>query len=228
MRCAIIGLGMAVTPHAKSLVDLRDRVEVAAAYSPTAARRDAFAERFGLPVTDDLNAIVDDPSIDYAVLLTPPNARSELVRRLAAAGKHILMEKPVERTTAAAEAIVATAERAGVTLGIVLQHRFRTVAERLGERLESGALGTIAAVHIVVPWWREQGYYDEPGRGTYARDGGGVLVSQAIHTLDLALSFAGPVDEVVSVAGTHGAPPHGGGGLRGRRHSFRPAGLAAR
>ena len=202
MRCAIIGLGMAVTPHAKSLVDLRDWVEVAAAYSPTAGRRDAFAARFGLPVTDDLDAIVDDPSIDYAVLLTPPNARAELVPRLAAAGKHILMEKPVERTTQAAEEIVATAERAGISLGIVLQHRFRAVAEQLGERLSSGALGTIAAVHLVVPWWREQGYYDEPGRGTHARDGGGVLISQAIHTIDLALSFAGPVDEVVSVAGT--------------------------
>ena len=89
-----------------------------------------------------------------------------------------------------------------MTLGIVLQHRFRAVAERLADRLASGALGTIAAVHIAVPWWRPQGYYDEPGRGTYARDGGGVLISQAIHTLDLALSLAGPVDEVVAVAGT--------------------------
>ena len=202
MRCAIIGLGMAAAPHAKSLADLRDRVEVAAAYSPTAARRDAFAARFGLPVTADVDGIIDDPSIDYAVLLTPPNARIDLVRRLAAAGKHILMEKPVERTTVAAEEVVATAERAGVTLGIVLQHRFRAVAERLADRLASGALGTIAAVHIVVPWWRPQGYYDEPGRGTHARDGGGVLISQAIHTLDLVLSLAGPVDEVVAVAGT--------------------------
>ena len=202
MRCAIIGLGMAVTPHAKSLVDLRDRVEVAAAYSRTAVRREAFAERFGLPVTDDLDGIVGDPSIDYAVLLTPPNARAGLVRRLAAAGKHILMEKPVERTTAAAEEIVRAAEQAGVTLGIVLQHRFRAVAERLAERLASGALGTLAAASITVPWWREQAYYDEPGRGTFARDGGGVLISQAIHTLDLALSFTGPVSDVVAVGGT--------------------------
>ena len=202
MRCAIIGLGMAAAPHARSLADLRDRVEVAAAYSPTAGRRDAFAERFGFPVTGDLDAIIEDPAIDYAVLLTPPNARADLVRRLAGAGKHILMEKPVERTTPAAEDLVATAERAGVTLGIVLQHRFRAVAERLAERLASGDLGTVAAATISVPWWREQGYYDEPGRGTYARDGGGVLISQAIHTLDLALSFLGPAAEVVAVGGT--------------------------
>ena len=202
MRCAIIGLGMAVTPHAKSLADLRDRVDVACAYSPTAGRRGAFAERFGFPVTGDLDGIVGDPSIDYAVLLTPPNARAELVRRLAGAGKHMLMEKPVERTTRSAEDIVATAERAGVTMGIVFQHRFRPVAERLAERLSSGALGTLAAASVTVPWWREQGYYDEPGRGTYARDGGGVLISQAIHTLDLALSLTGPAAEVVAVGGT--------------------------
>jgi len=202
MRCAIIGLGMAVTPHAKSLLGLRDRVEVACAYSPTPARRGAFAAKFGLPVTGDLDAVLNDPSIDYAVLLTPPNARADLVRRLAAAGKHILMEKPVERTTAAAQALVGVAEQAGVTLGIVLQHRFRAVAEQLSERLASGALGTLAAASITVPWWRDQAYYDEPGRGTFARDGGGVLISQAIHTLDLALSFTGPADEVVAVGGT--------------------------
>ena len=202
MRCAIIGLGMAAAPHAKSLIDLRERVEVAAAYSPTAARRDAFAAKFGLPITGDPAAILDDPSIDYAVLLTPPNARRELVRRLAAAGKHVLMEKPVERTTRAAEEIVAAAETAGVTLGIVLQHRFRAAAERLAALLVEGDLGALAAVRIVVPWWRPQGYYDEPGRGTYARDGGGVLISQAIHTLDLALSFTGPPAEVAAIAGT--------------------------
>ena len=202
MRCAIIGLGMAVTPHVKSLVDLRNRVEVAAAYSPTAERRDAFAGKFGLPVVGDPAAIIDDPSIDYVVLLTPPNARRELARRLAAAGKHVLMEKPVERTTPAAAEIVAMAEAAGITLGIVLQHRFRAAAERLAALLEAGSLGAIAAVHVVVPWWRPQSDYDEPGRVTYARDGGGVLVSQAIHTLDLALSFTGPVSEVAAVAGT--------------------------
>ena len=206
MRCAIIGLGMAVTPHAKSLRDLRDRVEVVASYSPTVRRRDAFAARFGLPVTGHLDEIIEDPSIDYVVLLTPPNARAGLVRRLAAAGKHLLMEKPVERTTPAAEELVATAERFGVTLGIVLQHRFRAVAERLAAELESGALGRIAAASIVVPWWRPQSYYDEPGRGTYARDGGGVLISQAIHTLDLALSLVGPAIEVVAVGGT--SPVH--------------------
>jgi predicted dehydrogenase len=201
-RIAVIGLGMAVTPHARSLVDLRDRVEVAGAFSRQEARRRELAERFPFPVTDDLDGLIADRSIDLALVLTPPDARVELVERLAAAGKHVLMEKPVERTTAAAERIVAACERAGVTLGIVFQHRFRPAAERLAARLRDGALGEPAVASVSVPWWRPQSYYDVPGRGTLARDGGGVLVTQAIHTLDLALSLTGPVSEVAAVAGT--------------------------
>src|SRR5438105_1123314 len=99
-RVGLIGLGMAVTPHAKSLVDLRDRVEVAAAYSPTAKRRSQFASRFAFPITGNLDAIMNDSSIDAALVLTPPRTHLELVQRLAAAGKHVLLEKPVEADTA--------------------------------------------------------------------------------------------------------------------------------
>jgi UDP-N-acetyl-2-amino-2-deoxyglucuronate dehydrogenase len=205
-RVAVIGLGMAVTPHARSLVDLAEagRVEVAGAWSRSAERRSAFAARFpSLPVTDDLDGLIADPSVTAALLLTPADARAELATRLAAAGKHVLAEKPVERTTAAAARIVETFERAGVTLGTVFQHRFREGSERLRGLLAGGALGELAAVQLAVPWWRpQQGYYDQPGRGTLARDGGGVLISQAIHSLDLMLSLAGPVAEAAAVAGT--------------------------
>jgi predicted dehydrogenase len=201
-RVAVVGLGMGALPHLKSLVDLKGRIEVAGAYSRSEERRRACAERFGLPVTDDLDGLIADPSISAVVLLTPPNARQELVERFAGAGKHILMEKPVERTTAAAEAIVDTCKGAGVRLGIVLQHRFRRGAEQLKSALAEGVLGDLAAVHLTVPWWRPQGYYDEPGRGTYARDGGGVLISQAIHSMDLMLSLTGPVESVAAVAST--------------------------
>jgi UDP-N-acetyl-2-amino-2-deoxyglucuronate dehydrogenase len=201
-RVAVVGLGMGSLPHLKSLADLSDRIEVVGAFSRSEERRRACAMRFGLPVTDDLERLIDDPSISAVVLLTPPNARLELVERFAKAGKHILMEKPVERTTAAASQIVDLCRRSGVTLGIVLQHRFRKGAEQLKEALAAGILGDIAAAHLVVPWWRPQSYYDEPGRGTFARDGGGVLISQAIHSLDLLLSLAGPVDEVAAITAT--------------------------
>ena len=201
-RIAIIGLGMAVTPHAKSLLDLAERVEVASAFSRSEARRKAFAERCDFPLGDDLEEIARDASIDAVMILTPPNTHLELVRRFAAAGKHILLEKPLERSTERASQLVETAEAAGVKLGVVFQHRFRLASEELRELLADGALGELAAANVICPWWRPQSYYDEPGRGTLARDGGGVLITQAIHTLDLMLSLAGPVAEVAAICGT--------------------------
>jgi predicted dehydrogenase len=201
-RIAVIGLGMAVTPHARSLVDLADRVEVAHVFSRSAERRRAFAARFDFPLCDDLETIGADRSIDAVMILTPPATHLELVERFAAAGKHILLEKPLEVTTARAAALVGAAEAAGVRLGVVFQSRFREASVGLRTRLEEGALGGLAAANIICPWWRPQSYYDEPGRGTLARDGGGVLITQAIHTLDLALSLTGPVAEVAALCGT--------------------------
>jgi UDP-N-acetyl-2-amino-2-deoxyglucuronate dehydrogenase len=199
---AIIGLGMAATPHARSLADLGERIEVRAAWSRSAERRAAFAASFPFPLTDDLEAILADPAIELVLVLTPPDARDPLVPRLAAAGKHVLMEKPIERTTAAAERIVAACERAGVSAAVMLQHRFRPASQRLAALLAEGALGELAAVQLIVPWWRPQSYYDVPGRGTLERDGGGVLLTQAVHALDLMLALAGPVTEVAALAGT--------------------------
>jgi UDP-N-acetyl-2-amino-2-deoxyglucuronate dehydrogenase len=125
-----------------------------------------------------------------------------LALRFAAAGRHILLEKPLERSTERAERLVEGAAAAGVKLGVVFQHRFREASEHLRARLREGALGELAAVNVISPWWRPQSYYDEPGRGTLARDGGGVLITQAIHTLDLMLSLAGPVAEVAAITGT--------------------------
>ena len=114
-RVAIIGLGMAVRPHARSLVDLRDRVEVAYAFSRSDQRRRAFSEQFDFPLTGDLTRILADPSIEAVLILTPPNSHLELVERFAAAGKHILLEKPLERSTERALRLVEAAETARVT-----------------------------------------------------------------------------------------------------------------
>jgi predicted dehydrogenase len=201
-RIALIGLGMAVTPHARSLLDLRDRVEVVAAFSPSAKRRADFATRFPFPSVESIERILDDASIDAVAILTPPNTHLDLVRRAAAAGKHILLEKPLEITTERALELVDTCRRAGVTLAVMLQHRFRPAAMELARHLASGALGTIVGCSTAIKLWRPQSYYDEPGRGTKARDGGGVLLTQGIHTLDLMLSLAGLVDEVRGYATT--------------------------
>lgn len=201
-RIALIGLGMGATPHAQSLIDLADRVEVAAAYTRSPERAVAFARRFKFPIRHDLQAIADDPAIDIALIAAPPSAHLALVELFATRGKHILLEKPLEVSLERSQALVAIAARAGVRLGVVFQHRFRPGATRLGALLAEGVLGRIAAANVYVPWWRPQSYYDVPGRGTLARDGGGVLITQAIHQLDLFLSFTDPLAEVSAFAAT--------------------------
>ena len=203
MRAALIGLGMVAGTYADALRGLPG-VRLGAVCARDPARVAAF-----LAAHSDLGAramtvdeIAADPAIDFAILATPPNARADIVDALTAAGKPVLMEKPVERSLAAAQALVAQCEARGVALGIVLQHRARPVVADL--RRCMGDFGPLRAVEVNVPWWRPQSYYDAPGRGTYTRDGGGVLISQAIHTLDLMLTLTGPVDRVTAMVGTTG------------------------
>ncbi|MBL4915968.1 Gfo/Idh/MocA family protein [Szabonella alba] len=201
-RIAIVGLGMAVTPHAKGLVDLADRVEVLHAFAPSPDRRAEFAARFPFPVCDSLDTILADDRVEAVAVFSPANTHAEIGLACARAGKHVLMEKPLEISTARAEALVEGCRAAGVRMGVVLQHRFRPAGMRAAEILRSGALGRIAGCSTTIRLWRPQSYYDEPGRGSFARDGGGVLISQGIHTLDLMLSLAGPVERVSGFAVT--------------------------
>lgn len=201
-RMAVIGLGMAVLPHAKSFIDLADRLEIVAGYSPTQARREAFTEKWKFPVSGDLDAIFADKSIDCVAILTPPNSHRDLVLAAAKAGKHVLLEKPLEISTPRAEDMVKACRDAKLTFGVVLQHRFRAPGVKLREILKNGELGKIVSCSTIVPNWRPQTYYDQPGRGTKARDGGGVLITQGIHTMDLMLSIAGDVAEVFAYATT--------------------------
>jgi UDP-N-acetyl-2-amino-2-deoxyglucuronate dehydrogenase len=198
IRVGVVGLGMAVTPHAKSLLDLKHRAQVAYAYSPSLERRKKFAERFPFPQCDRLETILEDRSVDAVLALTPPNTHLDIAARCAAAGKHVLLEKPLEISTSRAEQLVQACRK--VKLSVVLQHRFRPAAEKLKERLKD--LGQIVSASAAIPNWRPQSYYDQPGRGTRARDGGGVLLTQGIHTLDLFLSFAGEPQEVKSFVTT--------------------------
>lgn len=191
-----------MTPHAKGLMDMRDVVEVVYAYSPSASRRAAFADRFPFPLADSLEVILDDKSVEAVAIFTPANTHRDIAERCAAAGKHVLLEKPIDITTARAEAAVEACRKAGVKLGIVLQHRFKPSGEKLAEVIRTGELGKIVGCSTIIRLWRPQSYYDEPGRGSFARDGGGVLLSQGIHTLDLMLSLAGPIAEVTGYATT--------------------------
>ncbi|WP_418593493.1 Gfo/Idh/MocA family protein [Ponticoccus sp. (in: a-proteobacteria)] len=201
MKCALIGLGMVSKTYADAIRNSKG-IDLSLVHARSADSRRAFLNAFPDLGAREATCVEETAAsdVDFVIVTTPPNARETIVRALVAAGKPILMEKPVERTLAAATGLVTLCEEGGVPLGIVLQHRARPVVADLRARLD--ALGPLHMVEANIPWWRPQAYYDEPGRGTYARDGGGVMISQAIHTMDLMLSLTGPVTEVSAMAGT--------------------------
>ncbi|AZQ69171.1 Gfo/Idh/MocA family oxidoreductase [Silicimonas algicola] len=205
MKVGLIGTGMVARTYADAIASSKV-VALGPVYSRNPLNRDAFLASH--PALDgspafDVDQIANDHSVDFAIVITPPDARLEIVETLARAGKPILMEKPVERTLENATHLVELCEDLGVPLGIVLQHRARPVVAELNARRDQ--LGPLLSVEVDVPWWRPQEYYDQPGRGTYARDGGGVLITQAIHTMDLMVSLTGPVRDVTAMCATTGA-----------------------
>jgi predicted dehydrogenase len=200
---AVVGLGMAHKPHIQSLRDLAGRAHIVACHAPSAERRQAFGRMHpDLPLAADLDAVLADASVAAVVLLTPPMTHAELVARCAGAGKHVLLEKPLDVTVGRARRSVELMEGAGLRFGCVLQHRFREASRKLAGIVRSGELGELISASAAIRWWRPPDYYAQPGRGMKARDGGGVLLTQAIHTLDLFQSLTGPIARVAAMART--------------------------
>ncbi|WP_417607393.1 Gfo/Idh/MocA family protein [Primorskyibacter flagellatus] len=202
---ALIGAGMIAKTHVAALSAAGDRVRLVAVVSTRPERAEHLADQYdgAAPLfTSDLSKVTDDPAIRIVIVATPPSVRIQLIETLAKAGKHILLEKPVARTLDEAVQVVEICESAGVTLGVLFQHRVRSPSKAAAQRIASGAFGKLGHVEIAAPLWRDQSYYEELGRGTYARDGGGVLLTQAIHTIDLALSLTGPVASVQAMTAT--------------------------
>ena len=183
---AVIGLGNAFEPHAKALLDLRDRAQVVWATAPRDARPQAVAQKFGFPTTTDIAKAMADDRVDAILVLTPTNAHLPIARgRLRRRQARAVRKAAGSLARTRGERLIAAGRRAGRKLGVVLQLRFRAGSQRLKQVLDDGLLGAVQAASMSVPWWRPQSYYDQPGRGVKARDGGGVLMIQAIHTLDL-------------------------------------------
>jgi predicted dehydrogenase len=156
----------------------------------------------GAATSTRLEDILEDATIEAVLVLTPPHSHLEIVEQLARAGKHVLVEKPLEVSLDKACQMVEICEHSGVKLAVMLQHRMRDAARALMQLVRSGDMGSLVGASASIRWWRPQSYYDEPGRGTLARDGGGVLMTQAIHTLDLLLCLTGMPEQVSAMAGT--------------------------
>ncbi|MBX2839568.1 MAG: Gfo/Idh/MocA family oxidoreductase [Gammaproteobacteria bacterium] len=205
MGVALIGAGMIAKTHVSALASICTHVRLASIVSRRPERANYLAAYYPGPpplFTSDLSAVIENSDTVFAIVATPPDVRIELISSLAQAGKHILLEKPVARTFDEALNVVEICEHAGVNLGVVFQHRMWPASKAAAQLLASGRLGQLGHVEISAPLWRAQSYYDELDRGTYARDGGGVMITQAIHTIDLALSLTGPVKSVRAMTAT--------------------------
>lgn len=201
MNVALIGLGMVADTHVNAL-RAADGLKLYGVLARNGTKTQTFADKaqetlgYSVKTYQNILELTDDPEIDFAIVATPPDSRTEFVKALVAAGIPVLMEKPIERTLAAARNIVSLCSEAKVPLAVIFQHRARAVSQTLKDAVQAGAIGDIVSAELRIPWWRDQSYYDAPGRGTYLRDGGGVMITQAIHTLDLAMWLLGPVKDI--------------------------------
>ena len=173
-------------PHAKSLLDLRDRVRVVWAAAPREGRPQQAVAPYGFPATTDIEAAIRDPAVDAVLVLTPANAHLPI----AEAGVRRRQARAVRKAAGGVVGAGRAADRSGrsgrsASWAWCCSSALRPGSQRLKQVLKAGELGDVQAAAMAVPWWRPQAYYDQPGRGMKARDGGGVLMIQAIHTLDL-------------------------------------------
>ncbi|MBA2482170.1 MAG: Gfo/Idh/MocA family oxidoreductase [Planctomycetes bacterium] len=198
VRAAIIGCGVIGPTHAKALsLDGRAGFVLACDVDPAAAAR------LGAPRTSADWRDALDPSIDLVCVCTPHHLHAEQVVAALAAGKHVLCEKPLATTPDDVRRMVdasALAEKRGVVASGVFQHRFSPLVRRLHELVRGGDFGAVHSGDMTVRCKRTEAYYASgPWRGKWAGEGGGLMINQAIHTLDLMNWFCG---RVVSVAGT--------------------------
>ena len=201
---AIVGCGSIAPTHVKALAALPADARVTHCCDINSSQADAFAAQFGLKAAS-FEAILADPSIEAVSFCTPSGLHAELGARALAAGKHVVIEKPIEVTPAACEPLLAAQRASGRKLAIISQHRFDPASQKVRAALDRGDFGKLFLTEARIPWYRTQDYYDSGDwRGTWALDGGGCLMNQGVHTVDLMLWFTGPVKTVYAHMRTAG------------------------
>lgn len=196
---AIVGCGMIAKFHARAIAELRGS-KLIACHSRSMDKAAEFGASFGCQPYDNLAKMLANPSIDIVTICTPSGAHLEPGVLAAKAGKHVLVEKPLEVTVARCNKLIDACDQAGVQLGTIFPSRFHQSAKLLKSAAEAGRFGSIAMASAYVKWFRTQAYYDSGiWRGTWKLDGGGALMNQAIHSVDLLLWLMGPVKSVAAM-----------------------------
>ncbi|HEY7119831.1 MAG TPA: Gfo/Idh/MocA family oxidoreductase [Tepidisphaeraceae bacterium] len=198
LRFGIVGCGGVGPTHAGALLRIDDAQLVAVA-DLIPQRAQALADKVGgdIKVYASDQELVADPDIDVVCFATPSGLHAEHSIRALRAGKHVVVEKPMEVTLDACDRMIAAQRETGRKLTIISQHRFDPATRLVKEAIDSGKLGRIICATAEVKWWRKQDYYDVANwRGTWALDGGGSLMNQGVHTVDVLQWLVGGVESV--------------------------------
>ena len=198
----ILGLGMIAEFHIKAIQELSG-CRFAAGYHPMPGRAAEFCAKHGGTGYDDLSAFLADKNIDVVCIATPSGLHLDGAVAAANAGKHVIVEKPLEVTAARCDAIIAAARENNVKLGTIFPSRYHGPSKIFKKAIDDGRLGKIVLADAQIKWYRTQQYYDSgKWRGTWQYDGGGALINQGIHAIDLLQWFMGDVTEVFSQTAT--------------------------
>ena len=202
MRFALVGCGVIAPTHVRALLDLPGRAELVVCSDVVPERAQALAAEFGITAAPYADVLAD-PTIDAVTVCTPSGSHAEVGVPALLAGKHVIVEKPMDVSVEACDRLLAAQASSGATLAVVSQHRFDAASQVVRSAVAGGDLGRIVLAEARVPWYRTQDYYDSGDwRGTWEGDGGGALINQGVHTLDLLRWIAGPVRSVYALART--------------------------
>lgn len=201
---AIVGCGMIARFHARALAEVPD-TRLRALVSRTAANANKMADELRLrcDVYTDLAPVLTRRDVDVVIVTTPSGAHMEPAVAAANAGKHVVVEKPLEITLERCDRIIDACDKNGVQLCTIFPSRFGDANQALKSAVTAGRFGRLTLGETTCKWWRPQSYYDEGGwKGTKALDGGGALMNQAIHNVDLLLWMMGPATHVSGFTAT--------------------------
>ncbi len=194
MRVGIIGTGAIAHKHAQAYRNIGFKVVVCYNASPESGRR--FAKEYGARLAATYEEVCCDPEVDFVDVCTFPDFRLQPLQVCAANRKHIQVQKPISTSTEVARQMIQTAADAGILLGVMSQHRYDDASIFLKDAIAQGRLGRLIQCDCYVKWWRSAEYYSRPIKGSWHTEGGGALINQAIHQVDVLRWLAGPVETV--------------------------------
>ncbi|MHC1760710.1 MAG: Gfo/Idh/MocA family protein [Negativicutes bacterium] len=193
---AIIGSGMVAQVHAAALREI-EIVGVRGIWGRNLSTANDLATKYGMTFYPTFESVLADPGIEAVIICLPPGYHAEFGVKAAAAGKHLLVEKPIETNLDKATQLIRAYRNKGLTLSVVFQNRFAPAAQKVKAALDAGLLGRLIQGDAYIKWYRSAEYYKSNAwRGTTAIEGGGALINQAIHTIDLLQWFMGPLKSI--------------------------------